>query len=173
MHLCYFRRLARRIRLPRPARIRKHPGQTLSLFLPMIWAGVISVATVGPTTAPQISISWLPRGRSLQTLIPTSCGGLVVTSTNGMSKCCLAHQSKRAVQLIEITSADSPSLKSPGLPVRDLVIGYSPLLLVVHRRVGDLLALGISSGRGHSASLAVGGNDYATGQSYLVAFLCG
>jgi hypothetical protein len=30
---------------------------------------VISVATVGPTTAPQISISWLPRARSLLMLI--------------------------------------------------------------------------------------------------------
>src|SRR5260370_19848098 len=52
-------------------------------------------------------------------------------------------------------------------------IGWLPLLFVVHRSAGELLALRIGSGEGDRAGLAVCRHDTATGSRNFVALLVG
>src|SRR5713226_3961149 len=52
-------------------------------------------------------------------------------------------------------------------------IGWLPLLLIVHRCAGVLLALRIGSGEGDRAGLAVGRHDATTANRNFVALLVG
>src|SRR5713226_10549536 len=73
---------------------------------------------------------------------------------------------------VQVNSCPPARKERKGITVAD-GIGWLPLLFVVHRSAGELLALRIGSGEGDRAGLAVSRHDCTTANGSLVALLVG